>query len=284
MADKQWIGTDGAWGTAGNWSPSGVPVASDDVYITTGSDDITGSDQSGVVLNSLTVGKGFTGSIGSSGTKLQIESTNFDYSGTGTSAYIDGAFTTVTVQDTSTDANALNLYGSVGDIVTLRIIGGRGTLNIDSSCNITTTIEQIGADSITTNIADGTTIGGSATLTMDSGKMELNQAVPTITIFGGELVAALDSGTVTTLNQYGGRIRWNPTASCTITTLTIYNGLFDSTDSTAPAFTITNTTVHESGRLDERSGLSNIAFTNPIAMEGGGGEVFYDSGREITVT
>jgi len=145
-----------------------------------------------------------------------------------------------------------------------------------------TTIEQIGADGVTLNIADSTTIGGSCALTMDSGKLELNQAVPTITVFGGELEAVLDTGTVTTLEQYGGRIRWKPSNTCTITTLTLYSGLFDSRDSTSATFTITSTTVF-GGIIDERSGLQNAIWTNPISMEGDG-EVRYDIGREITVT
>jgi hypothetical protein len=90
-----------------------------------------------------------------------------------------------------------------------------------------------------------------------------------MTIFGGECICTLDGGTVTTFNQYGGRVRWNPTAACTITTLVIYDGLFDSRESTSPAYTITNCTVHEQGILDERSGLANAIYTNPINCEGG---------------
>jgi len=282
MATRTWSGAvDGDWSDLNNWVEAAVPVSTDNVYIVSGSVDIDGIDVNAVALASLTVGQQYTGSIGSSGTKLQISATNFDYSGQGTSMYIEGTFTTVTVQNTSTDENALNLYGDSDTIATLRILGGRGSINIAASCNITTVIEQIGADGVTTNIADSTTIGGSCALTMDSGKMELNQAVPTITVFGGDLEAALDTGTVTTLNQYGGKIRWNPSASCTITTLTVYGGLFDSSDSTAPEFTITNATIYD-GTVRETSGIENATWTNPIAMEGG--EVLWDSGREITVT
>ena len=283
MADKTWTGASSSvWGTAGNWSPSGVPVASDDVYIVSGSVDITGEDQSAVALGRLVVGAGYSGNIGSSGTKMQIDATSFDFSSSGTSAYLEGTYTTVTVLDTTSSSTALNLSGSSDTITTLRILGGSGTVTIDSSCNITTTIEQIGASGIVTNIADGTTIGGSATLTMDSGRMELNQSVPTITLFGGDLVATLDSGTVTLIEQYGGKVRWNPSAACTITTLTVYAGMFDSRDSTSPEFTITNTTLHQEGTIDERSGLLNATYTNAIALEGG--EVRYDAGRSVTIS
>tara|TARA_R110000824_G_scaffold161138_4_gene336351 strand:+ start:4110 stop:4961 length:852 start_codon:yes stop_codon:yes gene_type:complete len=283
MATRTWEGnTSSDWGTSSNWVENSVPVSTDDVYIVSGIVSIDGDDQSAVTLGSLTVGQKYTGSIGSSGVKLEISATNFDYSGQGTSAYIEGTFTNLTVQNTSADSAALNLSGDSDTITTLRILGGRGGINIASSCNIVTTIEQIGADSVTTNIADNTTIGGSCSLIMDSGKLELYQAIPTITIFGGELEAVLDSGTVTTLDQYGGRVRWNPTASCTITSLNIYSGLFDSRDSTAPAFTVTNTLLHEGGTIDERSGLENAIWTNALAMEGG--EVRYDSGRQVTIS
>jgi hypothetical protein len=116
---------------------------------------------------------------------------------------------------------------------------------------------------------------------MDSGIVEMGQAIPTITIFGGELKSTLDSGTVTLLEQYGGKVRWNVTTACTITTLIIYAGLFDSSNSTSPVFTIINTTIHQQGVLNERSGLSNCVFQNALLMEGG--EVLYDIGRSVAI-
>ena len=199
---------------------------------------------------------------------MQISATDFDYSGRGDTCYIEGDFTTITVQETSTSANALNLYGAgADDITTLRILGGRGTINVDASQDVTT-VEQIGADGVTLVIADSTDLTG-ASLTMDSGTVEANQAFPTMTIFGGDCICTFDTGTVTTFNQYGGRVRWNPTAACTITNLTIYAGLFDSRDSTSPTYTITNCTIHEQGILDERSGLGNAIYSNAISVEGG---------------
>jgi hypothetical protein len=285
MAVRTWEGTvDGAWGTAGNWLEAAVPISGDNVYIVSGSVDIDGSDQSAVTLGSLTVGTQYTGSIGTSGTKLQISSTDFDFSGNGASNYIEGTFTTITVQNTGTGSTALNISGdgSSDTIATLRILGGMGQINIASSCDILTKIEQIGAGSVTTNIADGTDIGAACTLKMDSGTFEMNQVVPIITIFGGKLISAIDSGTVISLDIYGGRVRWNPTAACTITTLAVYSGLFDSRDSLAPTFTVTNTTLHENGTIDERSGLQNATWTNALAMEGG--QVLYDIGRQVTIS
>jgi len=277
-----WTGaTDGDWGTTANWSPAQVPVSGDSVFIVSGSVDIGGDDQNAVILAQLTVGTQYSGSIGSSGTKLQISATAFDYSGRGDTCYIEGDFTTVTVQETSTNDNALNLYGEGADnITTLRILGGRGTINVDSTQELTT-IEQIGASGVTLVIADGTTMT-SANLTMDSGIVKMNEAIATTTMFGGECICSLDSGTITTFDIYAGKVRWNPTAACTITTLTIYTDLFDSRLSLSPTYTIGTCTIHEQGILDERSGLSNAVYTNPINCEGG--QIRYDAGRVVTIS
>ena len=279
MATKTWIGTDGSWSTAGNWSPSGVPADADTVFITSGSDDIDGDNQSAIELARLVVGPKFTGKIGTSGTKMQIDADVLDFSGAG-DTYLDGFYTTTTVQDTGTSATALNLSGAT--IATLRIVGGKGNVNIASTITLSTTIEMIGANGVTLNIADSTTIGGSATLTMDDGKVELGQAVPTITIYGGELEATLDTGTVTELTSYGGRVRWKPTLDCTITTLTLYGGTFDSRDATTATYTITNCTIHEGATLDERSGTRAAVYSNAISMQGG--EVRLDAGRGLALS
>jgi len=264
-----WTGAvNGDWTDTENWSPAQLPISGDSVFIVSGSQDIDGDDQNAIILARLVVGTKYSGSIGSSVVKLQISATDFDYSGRGDTCYIEGDFTTVTVQETSTNDNALNLYGEGADnITTLRILGGRGTINVDSSQDLTT-VECIGADGVTLVIANGTDLSG-ASLTMDSGTVEVNQAFPTMTIFGGECICTLDGGTITTFDLYAGRVRWNPTAACTITTLVIYAGLFDSRDSTSPTYSITNCTIHEQGILDERSGLANAVYTNPINCEGG---------------
>jgi len=284
--DKTWVGgtaeLENTWDEADNWDPVGVPVSTDSVYIVSGSVDITGENQADIDLARLVVGAGYSGSIGSTDDVMQINATTLDFASNGTSAYFEGTYTTVTVLDMTSSTTALNLSGDSDTITTLRVLGGSGTITIDSSCNITTTIEQIGASGVITNIADGTTIGGSATLTMDSGRVKLNQAVPTITVFGGDLEATLDEGEVTLLELYGGKVRWKPSAACTITTLTIYTGLFDSRDSTAPEFTITNCTLYD-GKLDERSGLENATFLNPISLQGSG-EIRYDVGRSVTIS
>ena len=281
MTVRIWSGAagDSLWNTVGNWD-TGVPITGDDVYIISGSASINGYDASAVTLDSLVVGSQYTGTIGTSGAKLQVSATDVDFSGQGVT-YLEGDYVTFTVLDTSSSATALNISaGGSDDITTLRILGGSGNINLAASCDITT-IEQIGAGGVTLSILDSVDLTG-ASLTMDSGIVEMGQAIPTITIFGGELKSTIDSGTVTLLEQYGGKVRWNVTAACTITTLTIYAGLFDSSNSISSQFTITNTTIHEQGILNEKSGISNCLFGSALLMEGG--EVIYDIGRSITIS
>ena len=284
--DKTWAGTTDVWDFADNWEPSGIPAAADTVFIVSGSQDIAGATPASTSVARIVVGPKYTGSIGTLLGKLQIDTAILDFGGRSGTSYFKGSYTTVTVQDTASGSTALNLYGDYGTsetITTLRILGGRGTINIDISCDITTTIEQIGASGVTTNLAAATTIGASCTLVMDSGTFVMDTAIPTITVFGGELESNIPSvETITLLEVYDGRVRFNPTAACIITQLTMYGGRMYTSDSTAPVFTITNCTMHEHAVLDERSGLKNTLFQNPAKMEGG--EIKYDIGREVTIS
>jgi len=223
------------------------------------------------------VGSQYTGSIGTAASPLQIGATVFDFAGMGSVNHFSGALDTVTVQNTGTSATALWLSESTID--TLRILGGNGTITIDDGSTLTSKVEQIGATACTTDIASDTTFGGSCELVIDDGVLELNKACPTITTFGGSLKVTVD-GTVTTLNMYDGLVRWTPTEDCTITTLTVYGGKFDSSESTAPSFTVTNTTLFD-GIIDERSGLLNATWTNSVVMEGG--QVYYDINRKVAI-
>ena len=279
MADRLWVGATDVWDLASNWSPATVPVADDDVYITGGSQDIATADESDVALGRLVVGAGYSGSIGDGGA-LSIDATSLDYSGQGSTANFKGTYTTVTVQDTSTSDTALKLDGSSDTIATVRILGGKGTVTLAAACEITGTIEQIGASGVTTVISDGITLT-TVDVLCDSGKLQLNEAPTNLTVFGGDVDALLDTGTITAVDMYGGRLRWSPSAACTITTLTVYSGTFDSRNSSAPEFTITNTTVHEAGIIDERSGLANATYTSPVQIEGG--RVMFDIGRTVTL-
>ncbi|MBE0661107.1 MAG: T9SS type A sorting domain-containing protein [Bacteroidales bacterium] len=114
FAQKTWTGsTSTAWNIAGNWNPVGIPTASDNVTIpsgTTHSPTVSGS--TGGVCNNLTVNSGATLSI------------------TGTS----GSSTVLTVSGTATLNGALSIGGHfLGN--TGKLIAGNVVWNSTSSIN-----------------------------------------------------------------------------------------------------------------------------------------------------
>ena len=73
--------------------------------------------------------------------------------------------------------------------------------------------------------------------------------------------------------MYGGICKWKVAPTSTnqslIDVLTMYGGFFDARGATEPSMTITDTTIYKGAIIDERNGLSNITYTNPIVTHGG---------------
>lgn len=67
MAINNWIGGSGSqsWTNTANWSLAAAPVSTDDVVISQGNSDINSNlSHAAIILNSLTIGGSFTGTIG----------------------------------------------------------------------------------------------------------------------------------------------------------------------------------------------------------------------------
>lgn len=114
QAQKTWTGaTSNVWNFAGNWSPSGIPIATDNVIIpsgTTNSPTVSGS--TGGVCNNLTVNSGAT---------LTISGTS-------------GSSTTLTVGGTATFNGSLSIGGHyLGN--TGKLVAGNVVWNSTSSIN-----------------------------------------------------------------------------------------------------------------------------------------------------
>jgi len=129
---------------------------------------------------------------------------------------------------------------------------------------------------------------GTTDFFVGEGRLLLNVLAGTggITITNG-LVEILGSGSVSldSLTMYGGTVKWKLTPTSTnntITEMTMYGGFFDARGATAAAMTITNATIYKGAIIDERNGLSNITYSNPIVTHGG--VVMCDPFRTITVT
>lgn len=242
MANKTWIGTDGNYGTAGNWSPSGVPTTGDSVYIPAGGGSITsGLDQSAVTdVAKFEVAAGYTGTIGSAAGYLQIDLVNstgiFIFAGTGT-AYIDlgNSAVAVNVRDTAVPLPGFHgLYLKGSGLTTLNAIQGDiGLAAIFGETSTLTTARAV-TDRVRVHIGSGTTL---TTFYQTAGDNQLDAAATTVTVWGGTLttrgVGAVttmtvydgtvypeSTGTITTLNANGGDVVFNQSgASRTVTTL-----------------------------------------------------------------
>ena len=303
MAIRVWLGTFagqiGNWQEGHNWldedgADAGVvPVADDDVYFTSGSQDVQGNTvaSSGVTLASLNFGVKWTGSVvavvnpdtGETTTDTlataNINATTVDYANKLGSVGLDGTFTTVNVQATSIDSPALKFEDST--ITNLQITGGGGTIFIDENTTVSGNIDMIGAGSVKVEIQENATVSA-ADVTIDDGIFLTYMGCDTITQYGGTVAILTSTQTTNAITMYRGTCKYKPTDDATLTTLLLYGGFFDMKGCNAPTHTITNTTLYSGSMIDERNGLANAVYTNPILVNGG--IVKCDLGRQVTVT
>lgn len=174
--DWAWDGAVWAATATGAAGSAATPVDGDDVYVLSGTANITSSlDQSGVQLNSLTIG--FSGSIGTSGASLLIGLDTSDQ------AYIYGSGT-IRIAITQTSGSTLNILDGfsgacylTGGTMSLIILGRNGSCTI--SAGTYTNISTAGC---------ALTIGGSATvsglLTMYSGNHLSLVSLVTVAAYG----------------------------------------------------------------------------------------------------
>jgi len=244
MADKIWTGaTDGDYGTAGNWSPSGVPTASDSVYLTADySVDITGSlDQSAVAIDKFVV-DGFTGKIGSLALGyLQVDPDSFSFSGSDV-AFIDvgSAAINLDIRSTAGGGNTRGLYIKGSAIAVLAMI--RGDVGLAHQYGETSTAATI-------RVTGGTLVAGTgATLTtVDAygGTTRLAANVTTLNAYSGTITTS-STAAITTLNGYGGTVVHNGTG--TITTANLEGAELDLTNS-GLARTVTTLNLKANGSI-----------------------------------
>jgi len=254
MAVKIWTGaTDGDWSDSTNWSPSGVPASTDDVYLT--ADFVVsvteGLNQSAVTLNSLNVEAGYTGSIGTSSADLQIAADDFTFNGTGV-AYIDlgsNAVDPVVLETASYSTGTYGLYLTGTGIGTLSVIDGGVSVG---RAGTTSTVTEVRA------IAGKVSIGSGCTLTTSFN-------------FGAELIVESDH---TTANQDGGTTQL--VKSATVTTANLDGGEFF-VDSEC---TITTVNLNAGGELRVSAGSDKTITTLNVDVE----SVFEFYSSNLTIT
>jgi hypothetical protein len=255
MANKYWIGlvTPGDYGVAGNWSPSGVPIANDVVYIPAGSPSITaGLNQSAVSLDGFFVEPGYAGQIGSGTANLQIAldaGEPFVFAGINT-AYIDlGASATTAVINNTAPATGggfgLYLLGTALTVLTVN----KGVVGFAARGGEASTAGVVNVNWVTSQPTDSTLVCGSGvtltTVNQTGGNLTIQSAATTVSVLSGTCFI-LGTGTVTTLTNNGGTVY--PSSTGTITTVAANSGTTDFTRSLS-ARTVTTMTSAGQGAV-----------------------------------
>ena len=279
MANKLWVGTNsgnlGDYSVAANWSPSGVPTATDDVYFKDSSQDVLlGLDQSAVALTSFNVDKSYTGLMGTSAAYLEIAATTVNIgrhdgpggpNGSGLIKLDLGTTTpaAVTVYDLGTPSNSINpALLLLANNASTTIIVRKGKVGIALGVGETTTIASLKVNYVSSILNDAEIdIGSGVTLTtfaMIGGKVVALCGGTSFTVENGQLTTE-GSGAITTLNAPGGQVVCNSTG--TITAINIDGGEADFTKSQA-ARTVTTAKIGPKGKI--KYDPANVTMTNKI--------------------
>jgi hypothetical protein len=273
MGTLYWIGATGAqsWATTSNWSTGAIPVNGDDVYILAGSSDITsGLNQSAVALNSLTIGSGFTGTIGvagDNGAYLQIATaTLLCIPASSSTGLLSGGFTRF-----KWDAGAVTNYTAVVSATGSAADTGRGALQIkggtaSSKLYVTNGSVDVAAKPGETgtltelDVSGGTVVCGSGltcpTITQSAGTLTVNGAVTTLTQLAGSLFT-FGTGLLGTVKING-------------------NALFNHRPS-GDAFT--NLTIDAKGKADFSTDPRLVKFTNAPQLYQGATVIAFSSAQ-----
>jgi hypothetical protein len=161
MANKTWNGGTGTWATAGNWTPSGIPLNTDDIFINAGSVTLAGQ-----TCNNLNIGG--TCTI------------------TGTSLTVNGTFTVTTGTVTWTHTSTTTFNGSISNSGGSIQQTGTGNFTIAGT---TSTTANFGTNSL--RLLNVTKTGAGAVTFQTSAVNVTNSGSATTSIF------TFNSGTIT---------------------------------------------------------------------------------------
>lgn len=284
MATKVWVGTDsgneGDWDTAANWSPSGVPIAGDDVVLANSSQNVlTGLDQSAVALTSITIDQSYTGDIGTSqsdflqvaastavigqsrsttGTLTGSKRLNLDF-GSSTACDIQVYNTARTARDTNRQPLRIK---AVNASTNLTVYGGQLAVSDDNSNS--STLGTITVNNGVCNIGQGVTL---TTLTSTGGTTMSQSSMTNCTCKGGSInfYDGVSASTITTLTVSDTGV-FNHYGSGTITTANANGGTIDLTRS-EKAKTVTTLNVKRDANIIFDT--STVTLTNDITPESG---------------
>lgn len=208
---KTWIPNSGMWSYDPNWTPSGVPVAGDDVFLTqsgTTNKTVTykNTAPTAPVLNSLTIDATGTGKMtlnqGAGGYAHPLASLNeyVGYSGTGTHLQSLG---------TNTISNSLYLGYSPGSNGTYTLSGSAllqaYNIYVGNNAGSTGTFNQSGGTVGTANLTIGGGAGTSGAYNLQGGTLAGYNSTVNLNI-GGTFNQTGGDMFVTNFNQNGGTV------------------------------------------------------------------------------
>ncbi len=298
MSNKFWVGGTASTTTdanvAANWSPSGVPITGDDVYIeaptsgTTYNIAASLSALSGVTLNSLNISQSYTGQIGTTAAYFVISATtvNIGYSFSNSSSTGSNLIklNLGSVQSTVNISNSAQTSGlSTGGPIAILGTHASNVLNvINGTLSIAAVIGEVSTFATISN--DGNiTIGPGVTLTTlnNTSNARLRCAATTVNQQGGILTTS-DTAAITTLNANSGTSRLYSTG--TITNLNVFSGVVDMSASPATR-TITNCNIYNQGSINLNNGVKNsITLTNGIITHANPGQYTIIPWTNSTIT
>jgi hypothetical protein len=236
-----------------------VRFASDSASI----NSATGLDQSGIALGDFIVEEGYGGTIGSATLGyLYIDPDRFEFNGNGV-CYLDLFTAAIPVQIYGTASAAAGLRGLYlrgSGITVASVMSGQVGIASNAGETATLTTARVLGEDTSVWIGNGVTItnlhqyqgearirSGATTVIQYGGNLfsEENGALGTVTMKAG-IFQANSSGTITTLNLYGGTLDLQKSGGArTITTLNKYRGAW-SILRNKEAVTITTETPQDS--------------------------------------
>lgn len=186
MADKFWQGTTTDYNTAANWSGAALPGTGDDLHFTGGSQfSVVGITPATTAIGSINIHPDYTGSVGTSGSKLIFNScTDVKFVGGGGRLFLDATITRASISGGAGVADALELDGAIADVFIDNASGGMILTSTAAPVNI----YQNGSPNWLTTI--GSSITTLDTIQMDSGRMINSSLVTagaaTVLLTGGQ--------------------------------------------------------------------------------------------------
>jgi hypothetical protein len=282
MATAVWQDVDGDWNNTSNWTggagTGGVPANNDTAVIASGTVDITDNLTTGLTGITLKIGSGYTGSIGTSSTWLDIDGGLFEFSGGGTSCYMAGTWTNVRVNDGIASPTMLSWRNSSATALTnLKIRGGQGTVTVNSNGSLVT-YEMVGADSA--SLVIDASVSGITTGLIETGRVTISSNCSGTTDVLGGVLTIDGAATVGTLEVHPSGVVVHKTSGA-MTTTNLY-GRIDGRENTNSSATFTTLNIFEGAELNIQSGLGNFLFSNPINYNGG--VALFHPGSSITVS